>query len=65
MPAERLVNLPDDISDRVAATLMLKGSPPYLFRQTHRRRKERRSCSKRRLAASAYRVPWAGRSASR
>jgi len=37
MPAERLVKLPDGISDRVAATLMLKGlTVQYLFRQTHR-----------------------------
>jgi len=37
MPAERLVKLPDAISDRVAATLMLKGlTVQYLFRQTHR-----------------------------
>jgi len=37
MPAERLVKLPDVISDHVAATLMLKGfTVQYLFRQTHR-----------------------------
>lgn len=37
MPAERLVRLPDGISDRAAATLMLKGlTVQYLFRQTHR-----------------------------
>src|SRR5437899_2298780 len=37
MPAERLVKLPDAITDRVAATLMLKGlRVQYLFRQTHR-----------------------------
>jgi NADPH2:quinone reductase len=37
MPAERLVKLPDGISDRVAATLMLKGfTVQYLFRQTYR-----------------------------
>lgn len=37
MPAERLVKLPDGISDKVAATLMLKGfTVQYLFRQTHR-----------------------------
>ena len=36
MPAERLVKLPDGISDRVAATLMLKGlTVQYLFRQTY------------------------------
>jgi NADPH:quinone reductase len=35
MPAERLVKLPDGISERVAATLMLKGlTVQYLFRQT-------------------------------
>jgi len=35
MPAERLVKLPDGVSDRVAATLMLKGmTVQYLFRQT-------------------------------
>ncbi len=35
MPADRLVKLPDGISDRVAATLMLKGlTVQYLFRQT-------------------------------
>ena len=34
MPADRLVKLPDGISDRVAATLMLKGlTTQYLFRQ--------------------------------
>ena len=34
MPADRLVKLPDAISDRVAATLMLKGlTTQYLFRQ--------------------------------
>jgi NADPH2:quinone reductase len=36
MPAERLVKVPDGISDRVAATLMLKGfTVQYLFRQTY------------------------------
>jgi NADPH2:quinone reductase len=36
MPAERLVKLPGGISDRVAATLMLKGfTVQYLFRQTY------------------------------
>jgi len=35
MPAERLVKLPHGVSDRVAATLMLKGmTVQYLFRQT-------------------------------
>jgi NADPH:quinone reductase len=35
MPADRLVKLPDAISDRVAATLMLKGlTVQYLLRQT-------------------------------
>jgi len=37
MPADRLVKLPDGVSDRVAATLMLKGlTVQYLFRQTHK-----------------------------
>ena len=37
MPADRLVKIPDGISDRSAATLMLKGlTVQYLFRQTHR-----------------------------
>jgi len=37
MPADRLVKLPDAVSERVAATLMLKGlTVQYLFRQTHR-----------------------------
>jgi len=37
MPADRLVKLPDGISDRVAATLMLKGlTTQYLFRQIYR-----------------------------
>ncbi len=37
MPAERLVRLPDGISDRAAATLMLKGlTVQYLFRQTYK-----------------------------
>ena len=37
MPAERLVRIPDGISERVAATLMLKGlTVQYLFRQTYR-----------------------------
>jgi NADPH2:quinone reductase len=37
MPADRLVKLPEGVSDRVAATLMLKGlTVQYLFRQTHR-----------------------------
>ena len=37
MPADRLVKLPDGISDRVAATLMLKGlTVQYLFRQTYK-----------------------------
>ena len=37
MPAERLVKLPDGISDRVAATLMLKGlTTQYLFRQIYK-----------------------------
>src|SRR4029453_17207018 len=37
MPAERLVKLPEGISDRVAATLMLKGfTVQYLFRQTYK-----------------------------
>ena len=36
MPAERLVMIPEDISDRVAATLMLKGlTVQYLLRQTY------------------------------
>ena len=36
MPVDRLVKLPDGISDRVAATLMLKGlTVQYLLRQTH------------------------------
>lgn len=35
MPADRLVKLPDGVSDRSAATLMLKGlTVQYLFRQT-------------------------------
>jgi NADPH2:quinone reductase len=35
MPADRLVKLPDVVSDRSAATLMLKGlTVQYLFRQT-------------------------------
>jgi NADPH2:quinone reductase len=35
MPADRLVKLPDSISDKMAATLMLKGlTVQYLFRQT-------------------------------
>jgi NADPH2:quinone reductase len=37
MPADRLVKLPDGVSDRSAATLMLKGlTVQYLFRQTYR-----------------------------
>jgi NADPH2:quinone reductase len=37
MPADRLVKLPDGVTDRVAATLMLKGlTVQYLFRQTYR-----------------------------
>jgi NADPH2:quinone reductase len=37
MPAERLVKLPDEIDDRAAATLMLKGlTVQYLFRQTYK-----------------------------
>jgi NADPH2:quinone reductase len=36
MPADRLVKIPDGVSDRSAATLMLKGlTVQYLFRQTH------------------------------
>ncbi len=35
MPADRLVKLPDGVSEKVAATLMLKGlTVQYLFRQT-------------------------------
>jgi NADPH2:quinone reductase len=35
MPADKLVKLPDSVSDRSAATLMLKGlTVEYLFRQT-------------------------------
>src|ERR1700692_3913706 len=35
MPADKLVKLPDDVSGRAAATLMLKGlTVQYLFRQT-------------------------------
>jgi NADPH2:quinone reductase len=35
MPADKLVKLPDDVSDRTAATVMLKGlTVQYLFRQT-------------------------------
>jgi NADPH:quinone reductase len=35
MPADKLVKLPDDVSDRAAAALMLKGlTVQYLFRQT-------------------------------
>ena len=37
MPADRLVRIPDGVSDRSAATLMLKGlTVQYLFRQTRR-----------------------------
>jgi NADPH2:quinone reductase len=37
MPADRLVRVPDGISDTSAATLMLKGlTTQYLFRQTYR-----------------------------
>jgi NADPH2:quinone reductase len=37
MPADRLVKLPEAVSDRSAATLMLKGlTVQYLFRQTYR-----------------------------
>jgi NADPH2:quinone reductase len=37
MPADRLVKVPAGISDRAAATLMLKGlTVQYLFRQTYR-----------------------------
>ncbi|MDH5245529.1 MAG: quinone oxidoreductase [Betaproteobacteria bacterium] len=37
IPADRLVKLPEGISDRVAATLMLKGlTVQYLFRQTRK-----------------------------
>jgi len=36
MPADRLVKLPEGVSERVAATLMLKGlTVQYLFRQTY------------------------------
>jgi NADPH2:quinone reductase len=36
MPADRLVRLPDGVSERTAATLMLKGlTTQYLFRQTY------------------------------
>jgi NADPH:quinone reductase len=36
MPAERLVKIPDGVSDRMAATLMLKGlTVQYLLRQTY------------------------------
>jgi NADPH2:quinone reductase len=35
MPADRLIKLPDGVSDKLAATLMLKGlTVQYLFRQT-------------------------------
>src|SRR5437764_12285009 len=35
MPADRLVKLPEGVSERVAATLLLKGlTVQYLFRQT-------------------------------
>jgi NADPH2:quinone reductase len=37
LPADRLVKLPDDVAERVAATLMLKGlTVQYLFRQTYK-----------------------------
>jgi len=37
MPADRLVKLPDGVSDRVAASSMLKGlTVQYLFRQTYK-----------------------------
>jgi NADPH:quinone reductase len=36
MPAEVLIRLPDGVSDRAAATLMMKGmTAQYLFRQVH------------------------------
>src|SRR5205814_7500504 len=36
MPVDRLVKLPDGVSDRTAATLMLKGlTTQYLLRQTY------------------------------
>jgi len=37
VPADRLVKLPDDVDDRTAAAIMLKGlTVQYLFRQTYR-----------------------------
>jgi NADPH2:quinone reductase len=37
LPADRLVKVPDDVAERVAATLMLKGlTVQYLFRQTYK-----------------------------
>ena len=37
MPADRLVRIPDGVSERTAATLMLKGlTVQYLFRQTYK-----------------------------
>ena len=37
IPADRLVKLPDDVDDRTAAAIMLKGlTVQYLFRQTYR-----------------------------
>ena len=37
LPADRLVKLPEGVSERVAATLMLKGlTVQYLFRQTYK-----------------------------
>jgi NADPH2:quinone reductase len=54
MPADRLVKLPADVADRVAATLMLKGlTVQYLFRQTASSRRATRSCSTQPRAASA------------
>ena len=46
MPADRLVPLPDDISDQQAAAMMLKGmTAQYLLRQTYRVQPGRRSSS--------------------
>lgn len=52
MPAEVLIPLPDGISDRTAATLMMKGmTAQYLFRQVHPLQGARPSSTTRRPAA--------------
>ena len=61
MPADRLVPMPDGVSDRLAAAAMLKGmTAQVLLRRTYRCARARSSsCTRPRAASAASLVQWA------